>query len=251
MAKKHHHPIFTLVPRRLLSLDWHISKLKKKEYYSFVRWGDAEIKALLDDHGRAGGRNKYKLSPQLKKEMNQALLKYYEEPTLTFSCPFRMLKIMNKHSCKWLEEHKLIKIKWVDCTAFKGASNLGTLFPLIRELRKQKIIVIGPSFLRNLGKEKVFNYLDFIEINPKTGYLDRTIISQVLKCRKKYGDGLLYSFSMGPGTNVCIPNLHHEMSKNFLIDFGSVWDIFCGERSRKYMNPQLYSDKRLRKNLGL
>jgi len=153
-------------------------------------------------------------------------------------------------SISWLEEHKLIKIKWIDCTVFKGASNGGKLLSLIQELRRQRIIIIGPSFLRNLRKT-AFNFLDFIEINPKTGYLDRTVMPQVLKCQKKYGNGLLYSFSMGPGANICIPNLHHKMSKNFLIDFGSVWDIFCGVRSRKYMNPRLYSDKTLRRNLGL
>ena len=208
------------------------------------------MKALLEDHGGAGGRHKYKLSLQLKKEMNQALLKYYEGPSLAFACPFRMLKMMNERGRSWLEEHKLIKIKWVDCTAFRGASAEGKLFPLIQELRKQQVIIIGPAFLRNL-KGKVFNYLDFIEIDPTTGYLDRTVIPKVLACQKKYGDGLLYSFSMGPGSNVCIPNLYHEMLRNFLIDFGSVWDIFCGVRSRKYMNPRLYSDETLKKNLGL
>lgn len=239
-----------LIPRRLLSLDWHISKLKKKQYYSFVRWGDAEMKALTRDSGHSKGHGRYELSSWTKEAMNQALLKYYQEKDLVFSCPDRMLNWMNGQSSEWLEERKLLGIKWFNCTMFKGASAQGKLFPLIRELRAQKVIIIGPEFLRTLRKQ-VFNYLDFVEIHPKKGYLDKRVIPRVLASQKKHGNGIVYSFSAGIGTNMFIPNLHRRMSGNFLIDFGSVWDIFCGVRSRHYMKPQYYLQETLLQNLDL
>lgn len=239
-----------LIPQRIVPLDWHISRLKNKEYYSFVRWGDGEMKALTLDSGNTKGHGKYQLSPWTKKTFNQALLKYYQEENLIFSCPDRMLTWMNKQSRPWLKKRKLLGIEWVNCTMFKGASAQGRLFPLIEELRTQKVIVIGPKFLRILRKS-VFNYLDFIEIHPKKGYLDKTVLSRVFKSQEKYGNGIVYSFSAGIGTNMFIPNLHRRMSGNFLIDFGSVWDIFCGVRSRGYMKLVHYSKETILKNLGI
>lgn len=239
-----------LIPRILLPLDWHISRLKGKQYYSFVRWGDAEMKALICDSGHTKGHGRYKLSPWTKKRMNQALLKYYQEEDLIFSCPDRMLAWMNEQNRSWLEKHKLLGIKWLNCTMFKGASAQGKLFPLINELRTQKVIVVGPEFLRALRKQ-VFNYLDFIEIHLHKGYLDKTVIPRVLESQKKYGNGIVYSFSAGIGTNIFIPNLHRRMSGNFLIDFGSVWDKFCGVVSRHYMKSKYYSEETLLKNLGM
>lgn len=239
-----------LIPRRIFPLDWHISRLKNKEYYSFVRWGDGEMKALLKKSGNTKGHGKYALSPRTKKAMNQALLKYYEEENLIFSCPDRMLTWMNEHNRRWLEGRKLWGIKWINCTVFKGSSAAGALFPLIEELRKQKVIVIGPKWLRTLRKQ-AFNYLDFIEIHPKKGYWDKTVIPRVLESQKKYGNGIVYSFSAGIGSCIFISNLHRPMQGNFLIDFGSVWDIFCGKVSRKYMKSKYYTQETLLKNLGI
>jgi len=182
-----------LIPRRLLPLDWHISRLKNQQYYSFVRWGDGEMKALTRDSGQTKGWGRYKLSPWTKKAMNQALLKYYQEKNLIFSCPDRMLAWMNEQNRLWLEERKLLGIKWFNCTMFKGASAQGKLFPLIEELRTQKVIIIGPKWLKALRKQ-VFNYLDFIEIHPKKGYLDKTVIPRVLELQEKYGNDIVFSF---------------------------------------------------------
>jgi len=148
-----------------------------------------------------------------------------------------------------MRKHNLWDIDWVDSTVFKGASNNGTLSPLVEELRRHKIIVIGPSFLRLLS-ERVFKYIDFIEIHPTMGWSDFSMPKQILSCQQKYGDDILYAFSAGIGSSLAICNLHRSMSGNFLIDFGSVWDNFCGKLSRGYMKPLRYPESRLLRNLG-
>lgn len=235
---------------KCLELDWHISRLKNRRYYSFVRWGDGELKALIRTEGIAGGHGKYPCSQELNRKMNASLLKYYEEENLIFGCAMRIWQQMNKHGEEWMKKHELWKVDWVNCTVFSTASKAGTLFPLIEELRKHRIIVIGPSRLKQLPKQ-VFKFIDFIEIHEKTGWNNPSVFKRVLKCKKTYGDGILYSFSAGIGSNIFIPNLHRKMQGNFLIDFGSVWDIFCGEESRGYMTPSRYPESKIRKNLGL
>lgn len=233
-----------------LKLDWYISRFKNQEYYSFVRWGDAEWGALIRTSGDSDGHGRYPYSPELNRRMWKSLLKYYEEKNLIFGICDRVWKPMIQRGEIWLREHKLSNINWVYSEIFTLASMAGTLFPLIEELRKHKIIVIGPQRLRRLP-ERVFKFTDFIEIHHKTGWNDSSVPKRVLKCKQKYGNGIIYSFSAGIGSNVFIPNLHRSMNGNFLIDFGSVWDIFCGKVTRIYMRPARYPESKTRKNLGL
>jgi len=236
---------------KLLSLDWHISRLKNREYYSFVRWDHNPINALVFTSGlqKKGPALRLKFSPELNHRMQIALSKYYEEKDLIFSCPRSIWQIMNLYGKTWMEKHNLWNIDWVESTVFKGASNYGTLFPLIEELRKHKIIVIGSSLLKLLSKS-VFKYIDFIEIHPTVGWNDPSISKRILSCKQKYGNDILYAFSAGIGSCLLICNLHQSMSENFLIDFGSVWDNFCGKFSRGYMKPLRYPKSRLWRNLG-
>jgi len=141
-------------------------------------------------------------------------------------------------------------IYWKFANAFNTASKKGKLFPLIAEGRKHKIIVIGPKFLRRLP-DKVFNYIDFIQIPERTGWFSESTFDKVLLCKKKFGNGILYSFSVGIGANILIPNLHRHMRGNFLIDFGSLWDPFCGRNSRIYMMEKHWLKHQFRRNLNL
>jgi len=236
---------------KLLSLDWHISRLKNREYYSFVRWDHNPINALVFASGlqKKGPALRLKFSPELNLRMQTALSKYYEEKDLIFACPGSIWQGINSYGKTWMKKYNLWNIDWVESTVFKGASNNGTLFPFIEELRKHKIIVIGPSFLKLLSK-RVFKYIDFIEIHPKIGWNDSSIPKQILSCKQKYGNDILYAFSAGIGSCLSICNLHRSMNENFLIDFGSVWDNFCGRLSRGYMKPLRYPKSRLWRNLG-
>ncbi|GAH75541.1 unnamed protein product, partial [marine sediment metagenome] len=150
---------------------------------------------------------------------------------------------------EWFKEHRFWEIDWIQENVFSGASAEGTLFPLIEEFRQHKIIVIGPRLLRRLS-ERVFPYVDFIEIHPKSGWNDSSVFRRILECKEKFGNDIIYSFSAGFGSNIFITKLHRVMKGNFLIDFGSVWDIFCGKASRRYMRNYL-SESKIRKNLGI
>lgn len=235
---------------RAFDLNWHLKRLQNEEYYSFVRYGDGEWEALFRDSGDSRGHGKYKLTPWSKKAMNDALAKYYTEKDLFFGCQASRAKLMNQQSRDFLQRHKLLKINWIYSDAFHTPSKQGKLFPLIREMRKHKIIFIGPKFLRR-SPEKLFKYIDFIEIPEGVGWFSKTTPKEILLRKKKFGNGILYSFSAGIGTNILIPNLHRQMQGNFLIDFGSLWDPFCGRNSRNYMMEKHWLKHEFKQNLNL
>lgn len=239
-----------LVQMHRVGLDWHLERLRNKQYYSFVHYGDGEWRALTRDSGNSGGWGRYKLSRQSKKAMNKALAKYYSGKTLFFGCQGSMINKMNQQTQAFLAHYKLLKIKWITGDVFSGASKRGKLFPLIAELRKHRIVVVGPKFLKRLS-QRLFNFIHFIEIPERTGWLLPSTFRHVLACRKKFGNGILYSFSAGIGTNILIPLLHEKMPGNFLIDFGSVWDPYCNRRSRRYMIRKHWRKNIAKKNLNL
>lgn len=234
-----------------LGLDWHILRWKNFKYYSYVSWGHAEVNVLLHTKGRSRGWVKYPFSPELSRRMRENLEKYSEEKDLIFGLSYKVWRAWNlkPYGEDWIKKQRLWDIDWTPYTVFSGASKQGTLFPAIKELRKHKIIVIGPEFLR-LVSQKLFQFIDFIEIHPTQGWSDLSIIKRVLECKEKYGNGIVYSFSMGIGSCLTIPTLHRSMRGNFLIDFGSTWDNFCGRLSRSYMKPLRYPKSKLWRNLG-
>lgn len=235
---------------RAFDLSWHLKRLQNKQYYSFIRYGDGEWEALFRDSGDSHGHGKYKLTPKSKKAMNDALAKYYTEKDLFFGCQASRAKLMNQQSREFLKRHKLLKIKWLYGDVFHTPSKKGKLFPLIEELRKHKIIIIGPKFLRR-SPEKLFKFVDFIQISERTGWSSKSTFNEVLLRKKKFGGGIVYSFSTGIGANILIPNLHRQMQGNFLIDFGSLWDPFCGRNSRLYMMDKHWLKHEFKKNLNL
>ncbi|MBA7684682.1 hypothetical protein ES703_93088 [subsurface metagenome] len=114
-----------------------------------------------------------------------------------------------------------------------------------------KVVVVGPNFLRGIAG-RVFNYCAFVEIPGKNCYSDKDrIMSDILNIHQKSSENIVYSFCCGPLAEPLILELHEKMPKNFLIDFGSLWDVFCGSRSRKYTKSKAYTQEILNQNLGL
>jgi hypothetical protein len=110
----------------------------------------------------------------------------------------------------------------------------GTLYPLIEQLRKMELIIVGPPWLE--GLKKVFPSMKFVYVRPKncfTTYQDMRsgIVGALKTCKAP----VVVSFSAGPTTKVLIDSLHDEVGDGcYLIDFGSLWDIYVGKQSRSY-----------------
>lgn len=232
-----------------LSLEYYISRMVLKKHFCFVRYGDGEWRALFQTSGWNG--HSQKISPKLHKDMKDALLKGSRFAGVIFGMQRYAMRKMPGRIRAFLTQNKLLNISWVDADIFHHASANGILFPLIRQMRKMKVVIVGPKFLRGLSQE-VFAYKHFIEVPLKNAFGSCDAIANAIRTTHvKLGSDIIYSFCVGPTSEILIQNLFQKMQKSYLIDFGSVWDIFCGHRSRGYLKAGRYPNSKIQTNLGL
>jgi len=235
-------------------LDDYVKLLKSDKVFSFARFGDAEWAAILDYFGTKSGYAFFPSGasaggcifvPEMCEELRHIVLNPgdYMYGMLCVAMNFlgdRINAFIAKNN---------INISWYKGNIFAGASNTGALFPLIQQLRSMKVVVIGDEKLKKLN-EKVFDYDHFIEIPPKNCYLKKNEIKQeILEYYHKKGPAV-FSFSAAAATNILIHELFPVMGgDSWLIDFGALWDVYIGVRSRGYSKNM--TDAIISKNLGV
>lgn len=125
--------------------------------------------------------------------------------------------------------------RWYCGEVFHKASMKGQLFPLIEQLRKMHVVVVGPSYLKSLHP-KIFKCAGTIPVRSRdchTHYKDT--LASILKARRTLKGPVVVSFSAGPTAKVLIHDLHSQIGQDtFLIDFGSLWDPYVGRKTRRY-----------------
>lgn len=238
------------IASRNLPLENYLDRLDKNEHFAFVRYGDGEWNAILRDSGKAGRAQK--LTKEFHKDSLKTFLENIGYLDLYFGMQNNVLRMekTRKPIIAFLKE-KNLRINWINSDVFHYASRDGKLFPLIKILRERTVVMVGPGFLPTLKERKVFSYRKLIEISRTNCYFEKDkIINQVLATQRELGDNIIYSFSAGPASEIFIPELLRKIPKNFFIDFGSLWDVFCGKRSRNYMKKEVYSEKTRQRNLG-
>jgi len=233
-----------------LPLSQYVDFLKNNRYFSFVRYGDGEWSALLETSGKIDFYETQLLSPESNRDMREALIQNFNSSGIIFGIQKYAVRIMGERIERFLKENNL-EISWVDSDIFHHASIDGTIFPLIEEMRKKKVVVVGPKFLEKLP-DRTFNIIRFIEVPGNNAYSKKDeIMKAILEIHQELKEDIVYSFSTGFLSKILILNLYRKMPNNFLIDFGSVWDVFCGNKSRKYSKSKQYTIQILNKNLGI
>ena len=156
---------------------------------------------------------------------------------------------MGREMKKFLSKNS-IRIDWQDADVFHYCNNKATLFPLVNQLRKMKVVMIGPAHLRAVD-ERLFPYAHFIEIPAKNCYLSvDEIQKQLLDIYDKSGPAV-FAFSASMTTNVLIQKLYPVMGKtSWMIDFGSLWDVYVGVHSRGGYAKEDWTE-RMNKNCGV
>jgi hypothetical protein len=207
-------------------LSWYVTQLNKDKRFSFVRYGNGEWDCILDLYHRTRSGSQYfnnglqdALSETLKLEPPDNY--YVAIQSTTFLASVGILR----QAEKWLSRYRL-SYPWYDGEVFHKASRNEQLYPLIKALHKKKVVVVGPHWLMALPFSNTF-----IPIRPKNCWQDFPDIY-----RRLIGlHNAVISFSAGPAAKVLIRRLYPVIGDNcWLIDFGSMWDPYCGVQSRRY-----------------
>jgi hypothetical protein len=211
--------------------------------FSFSRFGDGEWNAILDRPGE--NCDGHAFFPELGADLRQALL---SPQPYVYGMQMRAIRDMGGEIRAFLRKGG-ISMPWQDADVFHYANNDGLLFPLVKQLRSMKVVVVGPAHLRALS-DAVFPYVHFVEIPVKNCYLSRSDIEKGVRAYYESSGPAVFAFSASMTTNVLIQNLFPLMgATSWLIDFGSLWDVYVGVKSRGGYAAEDWS-VRIRKNLG-
>ena len=215
-------------------LAWYANKISKGEYFSLIRYGNGEWDCILRLRNHTGSGSQLLDIPALKKELEDGILSshgdgyYHAVQSLSFLSRVKLLWRIED----WLKQHNALAIKWHSGEVFHRASSSRQLTPLIKQLWRRPVTIVGPKWLGKLPFVKTF-----IEVVPKNCWEDVDTIEEQLQ---NVSAGTIISFSAGPTAKVLIHRLFPVLGKTcWLIDFGSVWDPYCGVFSRTHHRTYL------------
>ena len=206
-------------------LQFYADKISKGERFSFARYGNGEWDCILKlFHKTRSG------SQGFSKDLRRALAAsisvkhsgtYYHAMNPGFMERCRILPKAES----WLARNAT-PLDWHKCTVFCNAGMKGRLFPLVKAMKQHHVVVVGPKWLKALPFAN-----EFVPVRSRNCWQDANAIVAQLRNLKN----VVISFSAGPAAKVLIHRLHPIIGEHsWLIDLGSLWDPYCGVKSRRY-----------------
>ena len=226
-------------------LQWYVDKIKDNDPFTFIRYGDGEWSAIINDGRAMTGSRSHKLTiPAMQEQLRQSLL---EKPVSDRYIIALRETALNAQISNWITNSKVKG--WHDCTVFYKASRRGQLFPLLDAIRQSdfELVVIGPPNLSKLQAATGLPVKQFIPIPKRNCFgVITEKIKMVLEQKEK---PMIISISAGPPGKLIAWRLFKHIGNNsFIIDFGSLWDVYSGSPSRKYQRNM--KKETITKNLG-
>lgn len=215
---------------RMTPIAFYANRLKNNEPFSFVRYGNGEWDGVLGTRKRTGSGSQRLDVPGLKQDLYRSLMQVYKPGNYLLGMQNYMQKRKEWRSVvHWLSVHAP-HLVWHNADVFHWASSRVELWPLIRELKEKPLVFIGPPFMRRISKR--LPYVGYVEVRPQNCYQNK---AQIRKAILEQPRPAVFCFSAGPTTKPLIYELFPVLGEeNFLIDFGSLWDVYCGVKSRSY-----------------
>lgn len=143
----------------------------------------------------------------------------------------QLTKELQSQSEAFMKEHGFGQnIKWFDRRLIMHPYWKGEIAPFFAEIKRRKTLVVGPSHLKSL---KIINPCGWVETPPSSAVQEIDKIEKnVIEATYRY-DPEVITFSASFAAKVLIHRLHKvHGNKRWLLDFGSMWDPFCGVKSR-------------------
>jgi len=226
-------------------MDYFTNRIINKEYFSYSRFNDGELICgikQLDGVEINSVKNcdNHDYFPKMGKELNESLnhsdgKKYFIQYLEEWIDDDNL-----KEYTKLLVENDLMNgvYQYSDFLQHSMRDDHNTFNKFVSTLNENNLIIVGPKYLSEI---KFLKVKEFIEVPTLNCYEKKEeILSEIKKVLTK-DNIVLFSSSMA--TNVFIDELFpHYGDDNFLIDIGSLWDIFFYET-----NPEI---KQRTPNLG-
>jgi hypothetical protein len=226
-----------------LEIEYYVSLLAARKPFSFARYGDGEWAALLGREGANCDGHRY--YPELGERLRQAIIKplpYF------YGLQPRAMRSDGREIAKFLRKHD-VNIPWHNADVFHDANIDGALLPFIQQLRSLPVVMVGPPHLKDLPST-LFSFAAYIEVPPKDCFLAVEELKARILETGRGRQGLVFALSASMTANVVIHDLYPALGDtHWLLDLGSLWDIYAGVRSRS-MHTRLDWETIIRRNTG-
>ena len=222
-----------MIQVRNLPLSYYVNMLKEHQPFAFARYGNGEWGCLLGTAKVTGSGSQRLDIEKLRKGIQSSIKSSVGDKYFFLGLQSRgyLANISLLPKIEAAVAKHFPEVKWVEGEVFAKASWKVQLNPMVRELRKQRMVVVGPKWLKAL-KHRAFQYEQFIEVAPRDCFKTyRQTRNAILRVKT----GSVVSFSAGPTSKALIGAVRRARGDELtLIDFGSVWDPYAGKNTRRY-----------------
>jgi len=224
------------------------NRIRDGEVYSHTRMGDGEWVGIL---GRAGAQRRNCDGHRYFPAMNRALAKILTDPPnkkFLLGMQHFGFRIMRKQILKWLKNHRLLGLSWYDADllAMHKVSSRGKIQGYFEALATKPVVMVGPPHLQKLKQRGLVDFAAHI-VTPRRDAFQvlPDLKRKTLKAYSQLKPPVVISISCGLPAGILVQGLFREIGQEaFIFDAGSVYDVYCGESSRKYMRTLRQSWKR-------
>lgn len=201
--------------------------------FAISRYGDGEFAAILGHSGRnCDGCDYY---PNLGRDLRRTLTAPIRDDGFFYATGPMAKRALGPQIEEWLNRENVDVAPWHSTETVIEASIEGRLWPLIRQLKMQRVLYVGPYRLNEDGGTVagMFPVERYLGIPEKNAYESMWKIHGAMMQAIREVQPTVIGFSAGMISNLLIYKFWHE-TKATMIDFGSVWDGYAGLTTRSY-----------------
>jgi len=212
---------------------YYVDRFKNNKPFTFARYGDGEWNAMFGKAGQNCDGHKY--FPKMGLELIKSL-QGYKYDNYIMGIQNLAIRQREKEIEQMLVERNFTDIQWCDSDVMHRGSRSGNLKPLVNAMKDKNIVIVGPKYLKDLD---IFKVHYFVEVPKVDCYMKKDDIKKELINFNKYyiyhnHTPAIYSFSASMMAEILLYELYPACSRHFMIDFGSLWDVFVGHNTRTY-----------------
>lgn len=214
-----------------------VRRLRDKEPFSLSRWGDGEWNAVLrqrpPDRQNCDGHHFFS-------DMSDALENSLRERVSNPQCYNYEIgmqplgwRLFSEQIQAWLTANNAVA-PWCNADLMVKPSMVTRLAALQEVLRELQVIVVGPWHLQGLKTR--FPVASFIQVPLKDCWLEYPdILAQTKTAIAAQTGYCAVLVSTGMPAKVLVHDLYRTtIERAAVVDCGSIWDPYCGRRTRSY-----------------
>lgn len=219
-------------------LEYFVDRLANNEPVTFARYGDGEVRTILQGkYKNQKNSNGCTFSPELAAALRLTLIN--KEPY-----DYGILRIALRNHRQEFGNYLAsigVDIDWIDGDVLLNENLAGNLFPLVEQIRRYKVVLVGQRFLWQLKNLDFFSPVYHV-LPPKINAIKmrKQIFRHVMRGIREF-DGNLILWSCGLHSKFFIHDVYRNTGGEISqIDCGSMWDGYCTQEDGQRVQSRSY-----------